>query len=298
VEVAPIPPADQDILQAFLEEYLLGGHPVGSLNEELASVSDDVIAAFIQQIGAFLGSGSLPATSTSRSELLARLAKLLDSVSLLDGHQSSRGEVTIARSRPDGSDSGDALRVASPRKPGWQPRSTVADALGKSKDAIAHLVDELRREKIAELQAQGLAADVAEKLVQQEYIAFHERPMHRRPRFGYTDLSLAAVHDLAARVASQASWSGNRKLAGLLRTNPQTTRDLAHQCRARKIAEAVAQGLSAAEAEHNVQKNYLAISTHRSQSKIQISPEACRDIAEALRFRRNVRRSDRGGGVQ
>ena len=300
MKVAPIPPADRDILQAFLEEHLLGGHPVGSLAQELASVSAKGIAALNDRIATFLGSDSpsprRPHASTSRSGHLARLTELLDSVSLLDGHQSSRREATVAPSRPDDTVANDALRAASPRNHGWQPRSTAANALGKSKDTIARLVDELRREKIAQHQAQGIAADAAEKLVEQEYIAFHERPMHRRPRFGYTDLSPAAVHDLAARAASQASWSGNRKLAGLLGTNPQTTRDLALQCRARKIEETIGQGRTPEGAEQDVQKNYSPLPHTVPNPKYKSAPRLARtsprlfacEEREAVRPRRTA----------
>lgn len=246
MDLAPIPAADRDTLLAFLETHLLGGEPAGDPDEELAGVSDAGLAALNEQIAAFLGAETSETPASSRTGLLDRLAQLLDSVGLLNEHQTSRGEITIAPSRPDGSEPGDALRAASPRQmemlarekgagrvtpatlrvmrrqAGWLSLKGFMEAHDYRNAPVvrdaAHLC---RQRKLVGYESGGLSPDEAERRVQQEYMAVthhHGKPKHKRdpyddsPSMIHMDLSPEAAKDLEAELARHPSFQRQRRL--------------------------------------------------------------------------------------
>jgi hypothetical protein len=175
------------------------------------------------------------------------------------------------------------LAAREPRTPGWWPSGSAAGALGHDVKTIYSWAGQLRTEKIAHYQAQGAGPEEAEDRVQKEYIARR----YIRYANGSTgkheiDLSPAAFRDLATRAVAHASWQSCEKLSRRLQRRPETILKHALQCRANKLEEYAAQGHTAKEAEEHVQHKYIAIKPSGTRSKIEISPQACDDIAASI----------------
>jgi hypothetical protein len=236
VDFAPIPTADRPRLMAFLKAHLMGGEPTGNLAQELADISDQGLAALNEQIVAFLGADPAPQPDTSRSGQIVRLAELLDGVAMIDGHQSSRGQATIASSRRDAEGPNDGLRATSEREmdmlawdkgdrrvtnatlrrmrrtAGWKSVTEFAttNALTFRVDRAADVAHRCRERKIAQFERAGYPHEEAEQRVQKEYIAVtrhHGKALHKRdpyddsrPRIE-TDLSPEAIKDVEAELA-------------------------------------------------------------------------------------------------
>jgi hypothetical protein len=243
---------------AFLEAHLLGGEPAGDLAEELADVSDAGLCALNQQIATFLGTDLPTLRASTRTQQLDHLAALLDRVALTDSDQSSRGQITVAPTRPDDSVANDALRAASSvqmdilampagsgrvtnatlrqmrHQAGWIPLSQFMASHYAHPRVCREIAQQCRLRKLAEYQSEGCSLEEAENRAQQEFIAVtyhHGKAKHKRdpyddsPAQAHIDLSPEAVKEMAAELERHPSFQRReRKQAGWETLHAVTTR--------------------------------------------------------------------------